>query len=376
MIFLRAAALLAGFLIFAAPPAQAGDVYAVKNVAVSATASSATKARQNAILQGYKKALARLLRRLTLPEDWQRLPKISGRRARKLALQLEPSRVRTSQRQYKAELSIHFDPKRVREILRGAEIPYSEIQARPALLLPLYQTKDSIFLWEESNLWRSAFAAQDLDNIPVPFLLPVGDVSDIRAVSPESVRRADASILLPFAENYEARHILIAQAIAQEDSRALRVALLYLRPDGNPGERVSFFLADDEGTPDLLARAVQTALRITSDGWKRRALIAHDAPRTRRLQAQYESMEEWQRILTRLKTVPLLENHVVRLIGRRSALIDIRFRGAPETFALALAQKEIRLVVGDEKSEDSEEDGGEKEQENPDADPWTMTLEK
>ena len=363
MIF-RSAAPLAAALFLLAAESQAGDVYAVRHVKVDATAASAIKARDAALLQGYEKALARLLRRLTLPEDWPRLPKLSGRAAQSLAFKMERGRVKTSRTRYIAEFAIHFDPQRIRALLRSARIPYSSIQARRALLIPLYETQDGDFLWQEDNPWRSAFAARDLDNIPTPLLMPVGDVADSRAISPEAVRSVNANLLLLFAQKYRAQHMLIARARALSDPNALKVMLTYLRRDASRSRTISFLIAEEEDPESLMPRAVEMILRLTADGWKRRALITHGAPQAHRLRARYESLEEWRRILKEVRSLPLLEDHTVRLIGRDSALIDIRFRGAPETLALALAQKEIRLALPQSAADEARDD------------PWTMTLDR
>ena len=76
LIINRFAVVLVLVVLYAATArADAAKVYRVSGVEVEARASTAVFARRAAILDGHAEALRRLLRRLTLPEDW---PEFAG----------------------------------------------------------------------------------------------------------------------------------------------------------------------------------------------------------------------------------------------------------------------------------------------------------
>ena len=70
---------MAGFLLTLPALAQtrSGPVFTVSNVAVDATSQSAVQAREIARADGERRAFRALMERLTLKQDWNRLPKVS-----------------------------------------------------------------------------------------------------------------------------------------------------------------------------------------------------------------------------------------------------------------------------------------------------------
>ena len=245
----------------------------------------------------------------------------------------------------------------MRAHLRNYELPYSDIQSRAAILLPILQKRDGerleTLLWEDGNFWRAAFAKQDLDNILTPLLLPLGGVAEQSALSAEDALRGDANAFSSLSQIYGTPHILLAHAI-YEEGPLIHLRLSWRHVGFTPKERdstISFFITPEpdfsgqKGLP-FMEQAVQTVLRIVSEGWKRRAQI--DATSTEQehlLEARFRTLEEWRQIIEGLQKIAVLESHRVRSVGRRKAQIEVRFRGTTETFALALAQEDIRLSL-------------------------------
>ncbi len=362
---IRLFALLAAVLIFAPPARAQGDLYVVRDVPIEAAARSAAQARSRALGEGHVRALRRLLRRLTLPEDHHRLPGLAARPARALAVSFEPAREKTSRTRYIARLSVRFSPRKVRALLRQRAIAYSDVQARAALLIPLYQAPpDPPVLWENPNPWRAAWSERDLENIPTPLVLPVGDVTDIVALPARNAARLDRGGLLALAQRQGLDYVLLARA-RYEGGGAMGVEITPLfAADDSPAAPLAFVVTGPDDPQALARKAAATVLRLAADSWKRRMLIQHEETMRGLVEIRFASFAEWRAIRERLNRVPILEAQELHALGSRQALLEIAFRGRPEVFALALAQHGIAFSA---QAEDPTPDR---------QNTWTMQLQK
>jgi len=100
--------------------AQGGETYEERGVAVDRTAATATQAREEALAEGRRVALQRLLERLAPPEDRARLPRLSDVQVLDLVQSFEVESERTSAVRYLAILTVRFQPEGIRTLLRQA----------------------------------------------------------------------------------------------------------------------------------------------------------------------------------------------------------------------------------------------------------------
>ena len=117
--------LLAPFcaLVFSAilvSPAAASDIFKVRGIHVDKTAESATAARSAAQAEGQRLALVAMMKKLTLPEDWQSLPEVDDATAQNAVRGFQVAGEKTSSTRYIAEMIVSFQPEAVRRLLRVA----------------------------------------------------------------------------------------------------------------------------------------------------------------------------------------------------------------------------------------------------------------
>ena len=132
-IFLFAVALLA------AAPAMAQDnsVYTVSNVHVDSNGASSTEALNTAIAQGRGKAFQIVYRRLTRQADWTRQPALDLPGLLRISRGYNIANERRSTTRYVADVTYMFNPDAVARLLRGAQIAFSQVQARRILVIPM-----------------------------------------------------------------------------------------------------------------------------------------------------------------------------------------------------------------------------------------------
>lgn len=408
------------------------DVFVVPRVTVQAEANSATAAKDAAQTQGRRRAMDILLRRLTVEDDWPYLPRIvdpqataetapdnagvagldpaspvlpdfepgfadvdapriitlTDRDLEELESGFEVYNEKSSSRTYRAFITYRFKPAAVRRLLRDAQIPYSEAQTRTALVLPVLQTQQDIYLWEENNPWMAAWKVRPYNNELTPMIAPLGDVEDSGAITARQALNLDAEALQIMAERYSVSQVIVAHAyLRQVDGEdRLRVRLINgFRESGEIGGLEEFNTPEeDDGAafgafgpanndfmlaragdvlaearfnrpsgnfPALAEAAIETAIAKHATPWKRQTLIDHTEAALLEASAYFASIGEWAQIRSALVSTPLIGSIQVRSMSRLGAEMLIRSYGDPGKLIVAMEAQGLALWT---------EDGGER----------------
>ncbi|MEM8937033.1 MAG: DUF2066 domain-containing protein [Pseudomonadota bacterium] len=441
------------------------DVFVVPRVSVQASASSATAAKAAAQTEGRRRAMNILLRRLTVEEDWQYLPRFdepevpvdpdaetegetaaqpaipdggvptadilglesispygvpqdpllaepsiedtfaaAGRRAITLTnrdLELLESGFevydeKSSSRTYRALITYRFKPSSVRKLLKDALIPYSEAQTRTALVLPVLQTANGLYLWEENNPWLAAWKVRPFNNELTPLIAPLGDLEDAASISAEQALDLDAAALETMALRYGVSQVIVAHAFLQqaEGEDRLRVRLINgvresgeLRPLDTLDD-FGFGLEDDlrppistfesasplnqggvgaeaiaagageilaEGRykqpsgnfPELATASIDAVIARYAKPWKEQTLIDHTAASLLAVSAYYKSMSEWSKIRSALVSTPLVGSVQVLALSRSGAEMVVRGYGDPNKLVIAMEAQGLAFWSND-----------------------------
>lgn len=348
--------------------AQSADVYRVSNIEVEATASSAVRARQAAIFEGHAAALKVLLHRITLPEDWTRLPRLSGKEAQLLAIGYTMAEERNSSTNYIGRISVRFVASRVQNILKENDIPFGDVQSSPTLVVPVYDLPNGRRLvWDNKNVWREAWARPDIGESLTPFILPVGDLDDIVILPARSASVKNRAALFKLAKRYKAKRVLLAHAKLGEvnfkgqKSYALGVKLNVLTDKNNSAsdEVMNFAISSNDGPIKLARLGVDDVLRMTGITWKRRIIIHHNEVNEREVGITFRSLLEWQKIRKLLDSISVISEYQVHRLDSKNALLLFNYSGSKEILSLALKQKNLELVFDDDEGE-----------------PWQLKLRK
>ncbi|MEM9233717.1 MAG: DUF2066 domain-containing protein [Pseudomonadota bacterium] len=413
-------AVLGSFFSIAAAQSANRQVFIVPEVPVFAEADTAAAAQRIAQDKGRRIAMDILLRRLTAEEDWIYLPNLAANQAPS-AGGAEPTPIdvefgqefdldtksavdvtseslatyeegfsifdeKTSARTYRARITYRFKPNAVRSMLERAGLPYSEAQARRALILPVLETEGGTYLWETRNPWARAWLARPLINALTPLELPNGDRQDINLASVGEVTSLDQSTLRELSNRYQTPQIILARGRLrqtegeyllsvqlidayldgrggnrqriEETSRQDEAARLYDSDDGFGSDGVrggtgaqttgrilaeAFFRGPDSDFPALAQRAVETTVSRYAQGWKQQTLVDHSEIRPLMLTAWFGSLDEWADIRNALEDTPLVRKMDVGVFTNQSAVIELLVIGKQEQFSLALQQENLSV---------------------------------
>ena len=347
---MRALLVLATVLIpaLSSVPATAADadLFTVRAVAVDATAETAPAARDRAVAEGRRQAFKRLVDRLVPASDAARIPAPTDAELQRMVLGFEVANERSSAVRWIADLTLAFDPNRVRSVLRAAGAPYAETRSLPVLVIPLYETGGETILWKEPNPWRNAWYELPPQDGLVPFVVPYGDVADIRDLSPEQAVAGDVDALMRIAERYGARDTVVVTARPRAGS-AIELAVQRLGPSGTDSTMLETVAgAEDLDETKRLAPAVRRTVALVEESWKRDNLIRPGFETLVTATVPLDSLQRWLTVREALDGLSVVARYKVVQLMRREALVDVWVNGDAEQFRVALAQRDLELLPG------------------------------
>ncbi len=334
---------------------EAADVFTIDRLPVDATGGSAAKAREVALAQGRSKALRQVLQRLSPQDYWGILPRIGEGESVSLVSGIQVSNEKTSATRYLAEVTYSFEARRIHDILRVNQIPFSETQAREAVLLPVLEVADGISLWEEGNIWAIRWKKRSLTNELVPLFLPLGELEDIVSVNVADAVSENWDALGPFAGRYGVGDVVLAQATLQgeEESQTLLIKTVRLSSQnlelGVP-RGVGVLVRNRQGLPieDLIDFGIDQILLRLQESWKRQTIIRSDAVESLLgATVRFEGLREWLAIHNRLSGTPTVSDVEIEALSLTGGKLLVRYVGSVAQLRVAMAQQELNLLETD-----------------------------
>jgi len=346
----RAAGLLGMLAVLALATAEAraqaapgaGDVFTAYGVPVDVEARTAAEARDIALVQGQRLGLAMVLRRLTLAEDWPRLPAPPEAEIAAMVDSIQVSEEKTSSIRYLGKLIIEFKSERVRQLLRRAALPFTESRARPTLVLPVLRRAGSDLLFEEENAWLRAWAMHQAppDSL-FPLLIPIGDLEDIATIDAGLALRGDAAAMQRISARYGATNVLVAAAALT--ANGLDLGLQWHGPLRAPRESQNL-TAGTEPPDELMRRAVVEIAGALEERWKRETLLQFGQEAKLSARLPVSGLQEWVTVRRLLARNGMVRRFEVASVSRESVQLWLHYLGAPEQLATSLAQDNLQLV--------------------------------
>ncbi|WDI30952.1 DUF2066 domain-containing protein [Hyphococcus flavus] len=406
------------------------DVFVVPRVTVQAQADNATAAKVIAQRRGRRRALDILLKRLTVEEDWPYLPRVETMQSDQpeepaqedagldgispagpdgsepdvfnpfayrdrpvltlddnaleaLEAGFEVYNEKSSAQTYRAFITYRFKPAAVRRLLRDAQIPYSEAQTRTALVLPVLETANGVYLWEENNPWMAAWKVRPYNNELTPMAAPLGDLEDASSISAQEALSLNNDALRMMADRYAVSQVIIAHAFLRQvdGEHRLRVRLINgFRESGDVSSDAEFSAVDTpeasyEGLtaiqqapetnvisakvgdvlaeslfnrpvgnfPTMAEEAIEVVIAKHAKPWKERTLIDHTEAALLEASAYFRSLSEWAKIRSALISTPLVGSVQVRSLSRQGAEMLIQAYGDPDKLIVAMEAQGLTL---------------------------------
>lgn len=347
--FLLAAA---GFLLTFAAHAQSRlpSLYTVSNVQVDTTAQSATQARDIARAEGERRGFRMLLERLTLKEDWGRLPKVNDGDLLELVQDFEVVSERSSTVRYLATLTFRFRPEPVRRLLRDQGIPFTETRSKPLVVLPVLTAGDQSLLWDDPNPWRAAWAKLAIAEGLVPMQVPLAELADVQAINAAQAVKGDKAALAEIGRRYGNADVLATQATLSGagDQRTLQIATARYGAGFSDQTWVgSVTAAPGESDDDFYARAAASMVADVTEAWKKATLSRSGDTASLVVTVPVTGLKDWVVVRERLQSIPAIQRATLLSLSPTGARVEIRYAGDPAQLQLVLSQRDLALAQGD-----------------------------
>jgi len=350
----RGAMLLLGVLCAFSAPAGAQsrfDVFTIAPVRVDVTAASASAARDQALIEGERRALQMLIERLTLAAGRARLPQTNNAQLSDLVQGFEVANERRSGVRYIADYTFHFRPDSVRQLLSQAGIAFAETPSKPLVVLAVLLDGDRPALWDDPNPWRDAWARAKLPPGLVPLVIPLGEIADVAAIDTDAALHGDDARLRDLSQRYDGDDVLVTAAtVNQGATRSLDVVTTRYTP-GNPASRQTWSnsVTANPGESDTatMTRALADTMARVEEAWKVANILDLRQSGTLIVRVAAGSLRDWIVVRDRLTGIPAVRSSQLMSIDRGGAQVEIRYVGDPAQLRLALAQRDLELSGSD-----------------------------
>jgi hypothetical protein len=321
-------------------------VFTVANYPVEARADNAVAAKDKALNEGQQAALRSLLKRLVPVTAYQRLRRLPAIRAGDLVEGVRVRSERNSSTDYIASLDFSFQSRAVRDLLRREGIPFTDEQAPPLTVIPVWRTAGTP---KDEAAWTNAWKGLDLEHALTPVKLePLKKDIDPKAVA--ALAEGDGSGIRALVAAYGSELVLLA--VAEQDTAAKRLTVTLSGRDAVGAftlKRAYRLDAADPGYAGELAAVV--ALGILEGRWKAirspgGATATAAAPAgvsDLLIVVEFRGMSEWQDISRKLAAVPGVEELEVAGLSARGARVTLRYAPGAEQLGDVLGQQGLVL---------------------------------
>lgn len=335
-------------------PVETG-LFSVTGVQVDVTDKDAATARTRAIIEAQVKAFYRLAERLGSPEAAQKLAGMDARDIGRMLRSLSIEEERSAPGRYIGKLTIRFLPGKIRELFGRYGIDVVEEQAPPIVVLPVWKGPGGAVIWED-NLWRKAWLDLKAEQSLVPIIVPLGDLEDTSAISPDEALAGNAIKLESLMIRYEAKAILVAvaepdpaggiRAVMQGDSPLGRVNFdkIYTADDGTPESAAA--LAAKRFDDVMLEKWRGVRIKMAAEA-RARAEAERQAARPSMslpVAVPFSGIEQWNGIRARLLGTPGVIGVDVSTIANNGAVIQLAFLDSVDVLQSSLSGEGLRLV--------------------------------
>lgn len=330
--------------------AAAEDPYTITGVAIDATAANALEAQTVAMRQGQRDAARRLIERLTLAEDrigtpldtqpsyaedGTLIPGFSLDNAI-IAEMISGLQIRSEQRsatRYLAELDVGFHRRSVARVLEAYGVPFVESQARPMLVLPVFEGENGLLLFEP-NPWRAAWREQNFQHALTPTIVLTSGT-----ITPRQALELDETALRDLAQTQGVNRMAVLRAGERNGARRFGGYLVEFAIDGSMS-------VETWGPETVYGDWREGARRFVTDrenAWKVQSIV-RDAELTElRLTVLYASLPEWRRLQQAVTRASLVQGAQLDALSRDGARMTVNYRGAFEQLVSELAERGATL---------------------------------
>ena len=216
------------------------------------------------------------------------------------------------------------------------------------VVLPLYRTGGELFLWEDRNLWRIAWAGLALADGLIRVITPIGELADVALIDSRQADEGHSDRLAAIAEHYGARDVVVAEAAVEIDplfdAPTVRVTLRRYDVAGIRIGGGTYSGTASEALDTVLAIAAGEARTQLEEEWKEANLLRFDRGDSLAVDIPLVDLADWLDIRSRLVDLALVRKAEIAALSPNFARVVLHYLGDVRHLAAALAYSGLELV--------------------------------
>ncbi len=342
--------------VIATPSFASSALFTVAGVAVDVRAVNALSARNQAFEEAQVKAFTILAQRTLSAAEFSELVTPDIITISTLIKDYEVTQEKLSAVRYIGTYTFRFKDRAVRQFFSQSGLRYTDVSSKPILIVPFYQGYSDMSLWGLDNIWMSAWArvGTNAEGL-VPFVVPIGDLQDMRDISGDQAMSYDNMKLAKMLRRYDAKEAILAiglpntsllQAKNPDDIAFGSLKINLYRTDREQPEHVRQIFVDaeiGESRKDFYDKAVRRVQQELRQDWKAKTIVMSADTSVMNVHVGFTSLPEWVRIQRALGRVYGIEQVDIKSITPRYAAVALSYQGDERRLRLALEQADFAL---------------------------------
>lgn len=304
-------------------------MYLVKKVPADVTAESAMAARENALAQAQEKAFYILLNRIALPPAGGEFPVLTAEEIINFVKELRIENEKRSKVRYIASVSVLFNEQMIKEFLQKNELSFIPSPSKPILILPAFQDENeqSPLLFNDRNVWFSFWKNTPPDSPVVPLVVPLGDLEDMKILSPEMLSRPYDIDIKPLLEKYKASEAFVFKAVYHNDKKLLDIEVYPFLHAKTDLTEFSFLESVNVPFQKIMKQSAEKIVLQLEEFYRSKNALRFDAPSSFIAVLPLEGLADWMQMRGRLDKISAIKQYILQAVKKDKAQIEVFYAG-------------------------------------------------
>ena len=313
------------------------NIFNVNNVQISKENSSN---RAKLINQAFKESFLKLINKLLLEDDYQKLTSISLEQIKELISYYQIINSDNKEDIKDIKVNVFFDKNKIHNFFYQRNILYSDITNTEVILFPLLRNKNEYFIYSQNYFFKN-WNIRNQDNL-IQYILPLENIENIQKVNffKKNIYELD---ITEFFKEYENNNLVFATIEINND-----VAEIFLNTKIENKvikKKITLKKNNKLNEEEFYNNIISEINKIVKDLIKSQNLIDVRTPSFLNVEIKLEKKTNLVEFNDRLKKIDLIDNFYIQELNKDYALVKIKYLGKIEKIISKLKSQNINLQL-------------------------------
>jgi len=313
------------------------NIFNVNNVKISKENSTN---RAKLINQAFKESFLKLINKLLLEDDFQKLTSTNLEQIKKLISYYQIINSNNNEDIKDIKVNIFFDKNKVHNFFYQRNILYSDIANTEIVLFPLLRNKNEYFIYSQNYFFKN-WNIKNQDNL-IQYILPLENIENIQKINffKKNIYELD---ITDFFKEYENNNLVFATIEINND-----IAEIFLNTKiENKSIKKKITLKKNKALNEegFYNNIILEINKIVKDLIKSQNLIDVRTPSFLNVKIKLEKKTNLVEFNNKLKKIDLIDNFYIQELNKDYALVKIKYLGKIEKIISKLKSQNINLQL-------------------------------